>query len=115
MKTIEIKEQFEQILSDLKEIEDLPSENAVQVAQVILTEAGKDRRAELLREARSGNNGFYNSSYNSENGVDQPATERQKKALRNFKIPYKPNISKIEASALIDEAYKKLERDKEGS
>ena len=63
METNEIKEQFEQILSDLREMEDLPSENAVQVAQVILTEAGKDRRAELLREARLSNNGYNNSSF----------------------------------------------------
>jgi fructosamine-3-kinase len=93
----EIKEQFEQVLNEVIKINGLTIESATQVAQVIITEAGKDRRAELLREARLNNN------RNNSNG-NQPATFKQKKALRNFGIKYRNDITKSQASELIDEA-----------
>ena len=115
METADISKQFEQILSELKEIEDLTDDSIVQVAQVILQESGKDRRAALANKAKSSNNGYFTRSQSSENGDNQPATERQKNALSNFKIPYSEDITKIEASVLLDEAFEKLERNKKGS
>ena len=108
MKTIEIKEQFEQILRDLNTIEDFRPESAIQVAQVILQESGKDRRTELLRDARVSNNGF-NSSQNKANGA-QPATERQKNALMRFGIDFSDDITKSEAYEILEKAFEKLDR-----
>ena len=115
MEIADISKQFEQILIELKEIEDLTDDSIVQVAQVILQESGKDRRAELINVTKSSNNGYYSSNLNNANSVDQPATEKQKKALSNFKIPYSEDITKIEASVLLDEAFKKLESKRNGS
>jgi hypothetical protein len=93
MRTEEIYQQFEQILSDLRGIDGLPSDSVVQVAQVILQESGKDRRAELLQNARSSNNGDSNKNSN-----DIPATPRQKNALKRFGVEYRDDITKSEAS-----------------
>ena len=114
MQTVEIKEQFEQILSDLKEIGDLPTESAVQVAQVILQESGKDRRAKLLSEARLSNNGFNSSSQNSKANDVQPATYKQKNALNRFGIEYSDDISKSEASELLEKAFEQLNNQQRG-
>ena len=105
METQEIKEQFKQTLEEVTKINGITTESAVQVATVILQESGKDRRAELLRETRLNNNGF---NKNNKNG-NQPATYKQKNALRNFGIKYSNNITKSEASRLIDEAITEVE------
>ena len=102
MQTQEIYQQFEEILSELRDIQGLPAESVVQVAQVILAEAGKDRRTELLREARMNNN---NGS--ERNGI-QPATERQKNALTRFGIEYSDDITKSEAYELLEKAFEQL-------
>ena len=107
MQSHEIHQQFEKILGELRNIQGLPEESAVQVAQVILQEAGKDRRGELANNAKSSNNGYY-SSQSSENGSNQSATEKQKHALTNFGIEYSEDITKAEASGLLDEAFGKL-------
>ena len=63
METIEINKQFRQILHELQDIEGLPADSVVQVAQVILQEFGKDRRAELANRAKSSKNGNYYNNY----------------------------------------------------
>lgn len=100
METREIHEQFNQILDELKERNDLPIESIVQVAQVILQESGKDRRTELLRETKSNNN-----EGSSDNSTDKPATIRQKNALMRFGIKFRNDITKSEASELLDKAF----------
>ena len=101
MKTEEIQEQFNQILDELKARNDLPIESIVQVAQVILQESGKDRRVELLRDAKSCNNKGSN-----DNNTDKSATIRQKNALLRFGIKFRNDITKSEASELLDKAYR---------
>lgn len=102
MKTSEIKEQFEQVLCGLQGIEGLTTESQVQIAQVILQESGKDRRTELLREARSSNNGAGSNNRNL------PATDRQKNALMRFGIEYSDDITKSEAYELLEKAFEQL-------
>ena len=92
----------------MKDIEDLPSESVVQVAQIILQESGKDRRTELLSEARMNNN---NGS--ERNGI-QPATERQKNALTRFGIEYNDDITKPEAYELLNKAFEQLDNNHRG-
>ena len=99
METEHIKQQFEQILEDVIKINGLTIESATQIAAVILQETGKYRRTEMLREAR-----LLGTERNSNNGNNEPATPRQKKALRNFGIKFSSNITKSEASRLIDRA-----------
>lgn len=103
MRTEEIYQQFEQILSDLRGIEGLPEDSVVQVAQAILHEAGKDRRTELLRDVKSCNNGGNGNSMNI-----NPATPKQVIALRNFGIRVENDITKAEAYKLLEEAFNKL-------
>ncbi len=110
MRTEEIQQQFEEILTELRDIEGLPAESVIQVAQVILQEVGKDRRAELIQENRSSNN--WNNSYSSNN---LEATDKQKNALTKFGIQFSEDITKADASELLDKAFEKLERNKKGS
>ena len=108
MQSHEIHQQFEKILGELRNIQGLPEESAVQVAQVILQEAGKDRRGELANNAKSSSNGYYSSSQSCENGSNHSATDKQKNALTKFGIEYSEDITKAEASGLLDEAFGKL-------
>ncbi len=110
MKTSEINKEFEKILSALRKVEGLPLESIVQVAQVILQESGKDRRTELMRESHTNCNGD-----SSKNSNDVPATPRQKNALKNFGIKYRDDITKAEASELLDKAFAELESNRENS
>lgn len=108
METLELKEQFEQVLNELKGIDGLTSETAVQVAQVILHESGKDRRTELLRESKVDYKS-YQCGQGSSKG-SQPATLRQKNALTNFGIKFRDEITKADASELLDTAFEQLDK-----
>ena len=102
MKNIqEIKADFEQILTEVIKINGISIESATQVATVILQESGKDRRSEI-----------YQSKFNGNNNSFQPATDRQKIAMENLEIKFNKNISKAEASKLIEEAVQKLNGNK---
>jgi len=61
-----------------------------QLAAAVLSEVAKDFRMERMIEEREARNG-------------QPATFKQRKFMDNLGIKYPKNISKREASALIDE------------
>ena len=94
-------QEFKQILSEVKNI-DIPSESAVQVATVILQESGKDRRGEAANAARmNGNGNGFNRNYSKSN---QPATDKQKDALKKWHVEFSDDITKAEASALLDYA-----------
>ena len=100
MKTAEIKEQFEGILADVMKIQGLPVEQATEVALTILRESGKYKRTEMLSQVRQSNG-------NSNGNGDKPATEKQKEALKKFRVSFSDNISKEEASKLLDEVIAK--------
>ena len=106
METTQIKEEFEGILADVMKIDSLPIEQATDVAKAILTESGKDRRTAMMSQSRQNGNGYHNGNGFNGNGV-QPATWKQKKTLQNMGIRYDGNISKSEASRLLDEAFAK--------
>ena len=95
MKTLE---DFNRILDEIQSISGLPAERAVDAALILTQESGKDRRSELLRLARADFNGN-----GSDNG-NQIATEKQRSALAKFGIKFNANISKAEASDLLDKA-----------
>lgn len=59
-------------------------------AVTILQEISKDRRMEKIKQEREASNG-------------QPATEKQKKFMSKLGIDFPRNVTKQEASALIDE------------
>lgn len=97
METQDIKSQFEQILDDVKNISGLSEESATKVATVILQEAGKDRRTEILTLDKSRSASISRSSC-------QPATFKQKNALKRFGISFSDELTKSGASELIDKA-----------
>jgi hypothetical protein len=100
-------EQFTHIFYELKEREDMIPETAVQTAQVILQEAGKDRRAAMFQDARA-TNGFGNRYTSRRQNGNIPATTKQKNALNNFGIDFKDDITKADASELLDKAFEQL-------
>lgn len=107
MKTIqEIKNEFEQILSDVSSISGVASDSAVQIATAILHESGKFQRTQMLQ----GNNRNNNSRNNN-----QPATEPQKYTLKKHGIEFSDDISKAEASALLDKVMPKKGRENPAS
>ena len=104
MKTIqEIKNEFEQILTDVSRIPGVASEAATQVATVILREFGKYNRTP---EAKSNSNAYNNNG--------QPATEKQKDALKKWHIAFSEDITKTEASRKLDEAITEMNSKKNG-
>lgn len=98
METDQINQEFQGILSQVSQINGVPVESAVRVATVILQEAGKYRRTRVLRGMRMGND---RSEYGNSNG--EPATDKQKAALKNFGVEFRNGITKQEASELISE------------
>jgi len=100
-------EQFTHIFYELKERDDMIPETAVQTAQVILQEAGKDRRAAMFQDARA-TNGFANRYTGKRQNGNIPATTKQKNALNNFGVDFKEDITKAEASELLDKAFEQL-------
>jgi len=102
MRTLQqIKSDFEQILSEVLKINGISVESAVQVSTVILQESGKYNRCPETK---------------TENGDNEivPATESQKKAMSNFKLSFPEDISKAEASQLIEQAIEKANSRKNG-
>ena len=71
-----------------------------EVTAAVIEQIGKDRRCEWLVNGRS--NGHGNGHSNS-NG-DEPATEKQIGFLKRLKVDVPANLSKEQASSLIDEA-----------
>jgi len=63
-------------------------------ALAILAEIGKDARMEQMKEEREKQNG-------------DPATDKQKRFLKKLEIEFVPNLTKVQASALIDRALAK--------
>ena len=104
METQQIKEEFKQILADVMKDGVSPDE-AHSSARIILQESGKDRRTALMNQSRQNGNSYIGNGFNG-NGV-QPATWKQKKTLQNMGIRYDGNVSKSEASRLLDEAFAK--------
>ena len=108
METLQIKEEFESILADVMKINGLPIEQATDVAKAILTESGKDRRTAMMNQSRQNGNGISNANGSNGNGNgNQPATEKQKEALKKWRVSFSDGISKDEASKLLDEAIAK--------
>lgn len=65
------------------------------VAVAILQELSKDRRSGEIRMERAAKNGEANAN--------EPATEKQKKFMKKLNIAFPANVTKHEASALLDE------------
>ncbi len=107
METQEIKEQFKQTLEEVTKINGITTESAVNVATLILQESGKDRRAELYNKHRFNNNG-------SNRNTNQPATEPQKYTLKKHGIEFSDDITKAEASALLDKVMPNSNSNKKG-
>ena len=102
MDTKQLKQDFEQILSDVMKINGLPIEQATDVAKAILQESGKYKRTEMMNQARQ--NGSYAVSGNGSSGNgNQPATEKQLAALKSFRVSFnEEGITKAEASKLLE-------------
>ena len=105
METTQIREEFKQIFAGVMN-DGVPSEQATEIAKAILQESGKDRRTAMMSQSRQNENSYQNGNGFNGNGV-QPATWKQKKTLQNMGIRYDGNISKSEASRLLDEAFAK--------
>jgi hypothetical protein len=111
MKTIqEIKTEFEQILSEVRKITNISTDSAVIAATGILGELGKYNR---MRELRSSGNYTGSGNGNSANG-EQPATEKQKIALKKFRLKFRDDITKKQASELLDRVIEQIDSNGKG-
>ena len=106
METQQIKEEFKQILADVMKDGVSPDE-AHSSARIILQESGKDRRTALMNQSRQNGSSYIGNGFGGNGKGAQPATWKQKKTLQNMGIRYDGNISKSEASRLLDEAFAK--------
>ena len=80
-----------------------PIESYVQLLSELQTKTGDDATAlALLHEIAKDRRGYVANGRS--NRADGPATEKQKAYLDRLKIEYADEISKSEASRLIDEA-----------
>lgn len=70
------------------------------VAVAIMQELCKDRRSGEIRVERAGKSGEANTN--------EPATEKQKKFMKKLNIAFPANVTKHEASALLDEELARL-------
>ena len=110
MRTIQdIKNEFEQILNEVKKISGISIDSAVLAATGILAELGKYSR---MQEIRS--NGNDSNAVVSNGNGDQPATEKQKNALKKFGLKYRADITKKEASELLDKVISQLDNNGKG-
>jgi hypothetical protein len=95
MKTIqEIKADFEKAITEVPVMQGLNTSDRVQIAIALLREYGKYSRGEAMSTAKANGNG---------NQV-MPATDKQKNALSNFGVKFSDNITKSEASDMLDKA-----------
>ena len=92
----EYKQLFEGMLKEVLGIEGIDSDKAVNVASILVQEYGKNKRTEILREARS--NGH------SDQVNDQKVTEKQLKFLKQLKVEVPEGTTKRQASEMIAEA-----------
>lgn len=98
MKTItDIKSDFHTAFAEVSTIPGLTVTDTIQIAIAVLGEYGKDRRAEVMKEARL--NGYSN-------GNGQP-TPKQIAYLKRLGIEMPEGLTKQQASKLIDEAKNK--------
>ena len=73
---------------------------SAEVTAAIIEQVGKDTRCGWLMNGRSNGNGNGHSNGNG----DEPATEKQIGFLKRLKVTVPEELSKREASRLIDEA-----------
>jgi hypothetical protein len=93
MKTIqEIKTDLETAIAEIPAIQGLNTSDRVNIAIALLREYGKYNRGEAMSTGRNSNN------------RDMPATDKQKNALSKFGIKFLEDISKGDASDLLDKA-----------
>ena len=90
METAQIIEQFKQVLAEIK-LQGLPIEQATDVAKIILQESGKFKRTEMMNN-HSPKNGDSNGNGNAS------ATDKQKEALKNFRVSFSDDITTTESS-----------------
>ena len=106
MKTIqEIKQDFEQIFAEVSGISGMTTDSATEIAKVILQESGKNSRTQAMNEKSNSN---AKRAYNS----NVPATEKQKYLMKLRGINFQADVSKSEASRLIDNALGKKSEEK---
>jgi len=91
--TQEVRNEFEQILSEVKNINGVMPESAVQIATAILHESGKFQRTQMLQ----------GSNQNNRNS-NQPATDKQKDYMKKLGIKFSDDITKAQASDEIEKA-----------
>jgi hypothetical protein len=87
-----IKGKLESYLELLSEIKEKTEDE--RTATVLLQEISKDQRMERIKQEREANNG-------------SPATDKQKQFMKKLGIDFPRNVTKHEASALIDEELSK--------
>ena len=104
-----VSEMLEQILNEVKKISGISIDSAVLAATGILAELGKYSR---MQEIRS--NGNDSNAVVSNGNGDQPATEKQKNALKKFGLKYRADITKKEASELLDKVISQLDNNGKG-
>ncbi len=103
-------ERVTEIYRELKAADDIDVRDVASLTAAILQEEAKDRRMAFIDEQknqrvqqmRSGT--AEDAEHGSAEWRDDPATAAQKKALRNLDVSFDDDVTKGEASDLIDES-----------
>lgn len=104
MRTIsEIKADFEKAIAEIPQLQGLNTSDRVNIAIALLCEYGKYSRGEAMSAGRV--NG---------NSNNMAATDKQKIALGKFGVKFSEDISKAEASELLDKVIAEAEKKKGG-
>lgn len=104
-------ERVTEIYSALKEAGDVDQSDVAELAVAVLAEEAKDYRMEFIderKDARVQQMRIGDESSESQEAKsdwrNDPATDAQKKALENLGVDFNPDLTKGEASNLIDQA-----------
>jgi hypothetical protein len=100
-----------EVYTALKDAEGIDQSDVADLAIAILQEEAKDQRTEEIGRQRGRQGGQTqlgdtggDSTQAEQNWRDDPATDAQKKALENLGVDFDQDLTKGEASHLIDQA-----------
>ena len=101
----EIKQEFIEIIADVAKIAGLSLDSAVVASAAILQEYGKYSRTQQMSSP---------SKFVGNGKSVEPATVKQKNILSKYKIPYSNDITKAEASVILDKVIGQSSSNKKG-
>lgn len=102
-------DRMKEVYAALSEADAIDQSDVAELAIAVLQEEAKDKRTETIGRQRSAQRS-HQETLDQSGGQDQsdwrddPATDAQKKALENLGVDFESDLTKGEASHLIDQA-----------